>query len=141
MTERARLIALTALLLAWANSASAVEIDRLSREPILDGEGVAGLKLGDSYDVMVHKLGAPGRTWHATSQGSVVEHAYAWDGPGQAWQIGLSVKFTIGSLGIDVIEVSALRRGTTGFPYLGRTRLGYAAGESEGRLRSLYGKT
>ena len=140
MKQHRRLIAIVVLLLGWAGSAGAVDIERLRREPILDGEGAAGLKLGDSYEIMVQKLGAPGRTWSPTRQSSLVEHAYVWDGPGQAWQIALSVKFSIGSVGIDIIEVSAMRRGTTGFPYLGRTRLGYAAGDSGARLRNLYGK-
>ena len=109
------------------------------RLPILDGEGLLGIRLGDALPVIVHKLGPPGRS-DPDNLRSTMEHTWQYVGPNEDWQLGLSVRYTIGQTGADAIHMLALRRNSTmPFPYLGRTRRGYAVGEGVERLHALYG--
>lgn len=109
------------------------------RQPIVDGQGAVGIRLGDDLQSIVQKLGPPDRS-DAENRSSTMGHLWQHVGPNADWHLALNVSYTIGQTGADAIHVTAVRRNrTTPFPYLGRTQKGYAVGEGIERLRALYG--
>ena len=111
-------------------------LDRARREPIADGRGAAGLRLGDQIATVTNTLGSPFKV-ETFEAGARQDFLYAAFGPGEVW--GLVITAIIRQNPVQAIEIVSARRPPEAHPYLGSTTLGYRLVDPGSRLRALYG--
>ena len=111
-------------------------LDRARREPIADGRGAAGLRLGDQIVAVTNALGSPFKI-ETFEAGARQDYLYAAFGPGEVW--GLVITAIIRQNQVQAIEIVSARRPPEAHPYLGSTALGYRLGDPGSRLSAPYG--
>jgi len=133
-------VILVALLLTVAGAEEAQTAWHTVRHrPIVDGESLAGVRLGETVDDATRALGvAPADIGHENLK-SRAEYLYALRGPNDDWALMITAMLTIGSPQVEAIHMTVLRRNERVLPYVGLTKRGYRSGESTTRLRTLYG--
>ena len=113
--------------------------DTVRRRPIVDGESLAGVRLGASIEDATRALGSAPAKISQEQLNSITEYLYDLKGPNDDWALVITPTLTIGSTRVEAIHMTVLRRTREIVPYLGRTKRGYRPGESTTRLRALYG--
>lgn len=114
-------------------------LDLARREPIIDGQGAAGIRLGDPEETIIKKMGALPWKIEQFEGGSLRDLLYVAAGPQYEWGIVIGITFTSGQAGAEAIRILVGRRPPTVYQYLGHTSKGYRLGEPKGRLQALYG--
>lgn len=111
------------------------ELDRVRREPIIDGRAAGGVQLGDTMVVVTKKLGGLPEKVEEFEEGRRRDFLYVWtDGQAQ-WALGVVFREDV----VTAIWIVASRRPPQPYPYQGRTNRGYQIGDPTERLRALYG--
>ena len=113
-------------------------LDRARRQPINDGQGAAGISLGDTEEAVIKSLGGIPLKSRESSDGLLRELLYAAVDPQERWAFALRI--VLGEGGVETIGIAVSRRAGSAFPYLGRTRKGYQFGESKDQLQARYGR-
>jgi hypothetical protein len=108
-------------------------------QPIVDGQSLAGIRLGETFENATQTLGLAPADISQEQLTSRTEHVYQLKASNDEWILTITATMTIGGAGIEAIHMTVLRRTPTITPYIGRTKKGYRPGESSERLRTLYG--
>ena len=114
-------------------------LDFARRQPIVEGQGLGGIQIGDTEEEIRKKMGSPLRV-HQSPDGLKRDLRYAAVGPGQEWGIIFDITLTLARGGAEAILLIVVRRPPTPYEYLGHTTRGYRPGEPPARALALYGK-
>ncbi|MBI4635316.1 MAG: hypothetical protein HY727_03110 [Candidatus Rokubacteria bacterium] len=114
-------------------------LERARRQPIVEGESAAGIRLGDSEDAVVAALGGPPLRSERLIGGTREDLVYELGEPSGDWDITIRVTFTTAEMGAEAIQLIITRRPSAAPPYLGRTTRGYQPGQPIESARALYG--
>lgn len=114
--------------------------ERVRREPIIERQGAAGIRLGDSEEAIIRKLGILPAKTSVSSDGLRKHLLFVASGPWYEWGIVIEVTLTFPQGAAEAIGILVGRRPPEAYQYEGRTTKGYGLGESKDRLRALYGE-
>lgn len=120
-------------------SFSQASLDRARRQPIVEGESAAGIRLGDSEDAVVAALGGVPLRSERLAGGARTDLVYELGESSGDWDITIRLTFTSAEMGVEAIQLIVTRRPSVASPYLGRTTRGYQPGQPIELARALYG--
>jgi hypothetical protein len=114
-------------------------IEEARRQPIVEGESAAGIRLGDSEDAVVAALGGIPLPAERLAGGARTDLVYELGESSGDWDITIRLTFTSAEMGVEAIQMIVTRRPSAAPPYLGRTTRGYQPGQPIEVARALYG--
>lgn len=117
---------------------STAALDLARRQPIVDGQGLAGIRLGDTEEAVMAKLG--GLPWKTTTSSDGWRRSHLYVAMSSADEgMTIEVTFTLEEARAEAITLRSGRQPNRQYSYEGRTTRGYRLGEPKDRLRAVYG--
>lgn len=142
MRGSAFVFVLLTVFLGWGPGAAqslTPALDHARRQSISEGRGLGGIRLGDTEEEIMKKLGGPPLRIGQSPDGARRDLIYAAVGPEREWGIVLQITLTLRQGGAEAIWLTVGRRPPASHQYLGRTARGYLPGEPKERILAIYG--
>jgi hypothetical protein len=114
-------------------------LDQARQQPILEGDGAAGIRLGDSEDAVVTTLGGPPQRTENIGPGSRRVLIYVSADPASDWSVTFRVLVGGDEPKVQAVGLLISRRETAANPYSGRTGKGYELGKAADVVEAIYG--
>jgi hypothetical protein len=114
-------------------------LDQARQQPILEGDGAAGIRLGDSEDAVATALDSPPQRTESVGPGSRRVLVYVSADPSNDWSVTIRVLLGGDAPQVQAIGVLISRRETAANPYSGRTGKGYEPGQPADWAQAVYG--
>lgn len=143
MTRRETLLTLMSALLPAASPAAASGSDptlAAIRQPIRDGEGAAGVMLGEPEAAVMRVLGRGPDRREDHPEAELRLDLWEVAPADREWIAVLALAYLLGGAGVAAVRGAAMRRSAGPAPYGGRTQRGYGLFDGAARLRQLYGQ-